>query len=101
MNLAHEYYDATCEQLVTLEEVLNKKGSSKSAIDRQYKICFDMIIVCSKARKDTPIPGGTTLWLLMETESPLRALHTLAIVFACDKHEDFVASLPYGGYNQE
>lgn len=97
MNLAQEYYKATNIQLVTLEQLFTRNRSSGSDIDRQYKICFDMLITCSKL--DDEVPKGTRLRLVVDEENPLRGLYDFANGVACDSQQEFVASISWGGYN--
>jgi len=99
MDLAQEYYAATNLQIVTLEGLVRKKSTPRCEIDRQYKIVFDMLIICSEI--EAPVPTGTRLWLLVSSEvSPLQGLYTFIRNEACEKQAKVVASLPYGGYHQ-
>lgn len=106
MNLEEEYYFATECQLATLEQLVERAASSKADIDRQYRICFDMLLICSKLAQDVSA-GGTRLSLIMGKKgkkgsaNPLRSLYEFACDHACDPQKEFVASIPYGGYNNE
>lgn len=46
--LANEYAHATCCNLATLEMLCERKGSSKSSIERQRRICERMLRTCQE-----------------------------------------------------
>lgn len=100
MSLAQEYYHAVECQLATLETLLSRSRSYQSDMDRQYKICFDMLLVCVDIDEEVEDRHSRTKELL-SAPSPLRALREWALEACIPKHSEYIASLPYGGYNNQ